>query len=180
MQIPAVDRTPYQRPASVDVVSHTVGKVVPVAPVNPVVSAPAAATRTPASPDVIDLVNRANKPATGEGVYFSVSDPAKRGSEAATAEKDWTIHRPETVKTETPPPEPISKMLMAFLRDMWRASASAIEAQIAANDAKAQVQNPVVAPGTIAKEILTYSPTKISGTEKSFSSNAGRDPTSRG
>ena len=41
MQIPAVDRTPYQRPASVDVVSHNVGKVVPVAPVNPIVSAPA-------------------------------------------------------------------------------------------------------------------------------------------
>jgi hypothetical protein len=179
MQIPAVDRTPYQRPASVDVVSHTVGKVVPVAPVNPIVSAPVP-TRVQSSPDVIDLVNRANKPTSGEGVYFSVSDPAKRGSEAATAEKDWTIHRPETVKTETPPPEPISKMLMAFLRDMWRASASAIEAQIAANDAKTQVQNPVVAPGTIAKEILTYSPTKISGTEKSLSSNAGRDPTSRG
>jgi hypothetical protein len=179
MQIPAVDRTPYQRPASVDMVVSNVGKVVPVAPVNPVVNAPAASARTNSSPDVIDLVNRANKPESGEGVYFSVSDPGKRGSEAATAEKDWTIRRPETVKTETPPPEPISKMLLAFLRDMWRASASAIEAQIAANDVKTQVQNPVEAPGTLAKEILTYSPTKIAGTEKSLSGNPSRDPTSR-
>ena len=184
MSIPAIERLPYQRPASVDVVSHAVGRVLPVAPVNPVnpvvTATEVVMTKTASSPDVINLINQSgNKPNAGEGVYYSVSDPAKRGTEASTAEKDWTIRRPETTKTETPPPEPISKMLLAFLRDMWRASGSAIEAQIAANEAKAQAQNPVVAPGTIAKEVLTYSPTKISSTEKSLAGNPSRDSTSR-
>ena len=184
MSIPAIERLPYQRPASVDMVSSGAGRSIPVAPVNPVnpvvTSVEAAMAKAPSSPDVINLVNQSgNKPNTGEGVYYSVSDPGKRGSEASTAEKDWTIRRPETTKTETPPPESISKMLLAFLRDMWRASGSAIEAQIAANEAKPQTQNPASTPGVIAKEVLTYSPTKIFNTEKPLSGNASRDSTSR-
>ena len=137
MQLPAVDRSPYQRPVGAEGVSVAAHKVIPVAPVNPAVSVASVAHAKPApTPDVVNLVNQAHKPNAGEGVYFSVSDPANRGSEAATVEKDWTIHRPEPVKVETPPPEPISKMLLAFLRDMWRASGSAIEAQMVSTKPK--------------------------------------------
>ncbi len=186
MSIPAIERLPYQRPASVDMVPSGAGRAIPVAPVNPanpvnpVVTAAESVMKAASSPDVINLINQSgNKPNVGEGVYYSVSDPAKRGTEASTAEKDWTIRRPEATKSEVPPPEPISKMLLAFLRDMWRASGSAIEVQIAASEAKTQAQNPGVAPGTIAKEVLTYSPTKISSTEKSLAGNPSRDSTSR-
>ncbi len=170
MQLPPIDRLPNSRPAGAEGVSVGASKVIPVPPVNP--SNNVAPAEAVPSPSVVDLVNRANKPSTGEGVYTSVSDPARRGSEAATAEKDWTIHRPEPEKVEVPPPEPISKLLMEFLRTMWRASGSAVEATLAENQAKTLSQNPNSAAGNLVKENLVYSPSKIAKTEKSLSGDS--------
>ena len=170
MQLPPIDRLPISRPAGVEGVSVGANKVIPVPPVNP--SRNIAPVEEAPSASVVDLVNRANKPSTGEGVYTSVSDPARRGSEAATAEKDWTIHRPVPEKVEIPPPEPISKLLMEFLRTMWRASGSAVEATLAENQAKSPSQNPNSAPGNLVKENLVYSPSKIAKTEKSLSGDS--------
>src|SRR5450830_1455101 len=114
MQLPPLDRTPTLRPSGADV-SSMAASVISVAP-----SANATASVEP-TPSVVNLVNQANKPSTGEGVYTSVSDPGRRGSEAATSEKDWTIHRPAPEKVEDPPPVPISKVLMDHIKSLWLA-----------------------------------------------------------
>jgi len=154
MQLQTLDRITSLRPSGAGTVADGGLKVIPVAPVNPVSSH--------SSPGVvvqIDAGNHAKRPNSGEAVYTSVSDPGRRGSEAATAQKDWTIHRPEADKVEDPPPEPISKMMLEFLQTMWRASGSAIEAALAKH--QAPPVNPDAQPGTLAKEELTYSPAKI-------------------
>lgn len=153
MQLPSVDRQPGMRPAGADLASAAT-KVVPVAPVNPPVTSEA----QPPQPGVVNRIGEV-KPLS-EVVYTSVSDPAQRGSEAHTGSKDWTIQRPEPEQVEEPPPEPISKMLMDFLKSMWRASGSAVEM------AQAQVQQPpAVAMGQAASENITYSPSKIKKNE---------------
>lgn len=159
MQLPSVDRQPGLRPAGADLVSSNGAKVIPVAPVNPPV--------TVETPSVVNKINEAPA-AANKVVYTSVSDPAQRGSEAQTGSKDWTIQRPEPEKVEYPPPEPISKLLLEFLRSMWRASGGAVEMAQVQNQALQQVnqQNPNAAPGQIAKEELTYSPSKIKKNEK--------------
>ena len=154
MQLQTLDRITGLRPSGAGVVSDGGLKVMPVAPVNPVSSH--------SSPGVvvqIEAANQTKRTHSGEAVYTSVSDPGRRGSEAATAEKDWTIRRPEADKVETPPPEPISKMMLEFLQTMWRASGSAIEAALAKH--QALPVNPDAQPGKLAKENLTYSPAKI-------------------
>ncbi|MEO8121733.1 MAG: hypothetical protein ABI606_20720, partial [Rhodoferax sp.] len=118
------------------------------------------------TPSVINLVNLANKPSTGEGVYASVSDPAQRGSEAATTPKDWTIHRPESEKVEDPPPVPISKLLIDHIKSLWTASASAVQVQQVKNQLDMGQPNPNATPGVLSTEVLTYSPSKINKTGK--------------
>ena len=163
MQLSSVDRTPNLRPAA-DAVSPAANRVIPVAPVNPSVSAVAPAEP---SPSVIDMVNPALKVNEGERVYTSVSDPGRPGSEAATAPKDWTIHRPSEVKTEDPPPKPLSQVLMDHLRTVWTASASAIQLEQVKDRMDTPVAvNPSATMGTLMKESLTYEPAKIKKTEK--------------
>lgn len=158
MQLPPLDRTPTLRPSGADVASMA-ASVIPVAP-----SANASPSVEP-TPSVVNLVNQANKPSTGEGVYISVSDPARRGSEAATAEKDWTIQRPATEKVEDPPPVPMSKLLIDHIKSLWAASAGAIQVQQVKNQLDLSQQNPNATPGVLATEVLTYSPSKINKTE---------------
>lgn len=163
MQLPTVDRTPNLRSAA-GVASPAVGKVIPLAPVNPAV---ASATRAEASPSVIDMVNPALKTNEGERVYTSVSDPIRPGTEAASTPRDWTIHRPVSVKTEDPPPKPLSQVLMDHLRTVWTASASAIQL----DHVRDRIETPVAASasnsvGTLVKEALTYEPAKIKKNEK--------------
>jgi hypothetical protein len=137
---------------------------VPVAPVNPHQQTVPAAEP---SPSVINLINQADKPSAGEGVYSSVSDPVRHGAEASLPSKDWTIHRPAPEKVQDPPPEPISKVLLDHIKSLWLASASAVQVQ-------QQVKNQVdlsqpgvnAAQGVISSEVFTYSPTKINKTEK--------------
>ena len=163
MQLPSVDRTPNLRHAA-DLASPAVGKVIPVAPVNPPV---VSVTPAEPSPSVIDMVNPALKTNEGERVYTSVSDPVRPGSEAATAPKDWTIHRPVQVKAEDPPPKPLSQVLMDHLRTVWTASASAIQLEQVRDRLETPVAvNPSATVGTLVKEVLTYEPAKIKKNEK--------------
>jgi hypothetical protein len=137
--------------------------VIPVAPVNPPVASTPANEPTPS---VINMVGKANKPSAGEGVYTSVSDPAKRGSEAATVSKDWTIRRPVIEKVEDPPPVPMAKVLMDHIKTLWTASASAIQVHQVKNQLDQSQPNPQDTPGVLATEVFTYSPSKINKTEK--------------
>ncbi len=163
MQLPSIERTQSVRLAGADLVSSGANKVIPVAPVNPSTHA------KPLAPvaGVIDMVNPALKKTEGEPVYTSVSDPGRRGSEAATAQKDWTIHRPAPEKVETPPPKAIAQVLMDHLKTMWTASASAIQLE----QVKEQLTPPQTTvatemPGLFAKEVLTYAPNRIKKNEK--------------
>ena len=134
--------------------------LMPVAPVNPV-------TPVIHPPGVVNQISDSAAQAHANSVYSSVSDPARRGSEAATGPRDWTIQRPEPEKVEIPPPEPISKLLLEFLQSMWRASGSAIEIALVQNqNLQINQNNPNATPGQLAKENLTYSPSKIQKNEK--------------
>lgn len=159
MQLPSIDRSISVRPSGADLVSSAAARVIPVAPVNPAGTGSQASSVSEVG--AVNLVNQAaaNKPHSAESVYTSVSDPAQRGSEAATAEKDWTIRRPAPEKVEEPPKEPIGKLLLDFLHSVWRASGSAIE--LAQMQQQNQNQNPDATPGELAKAELTYSLNKI-------------------
>ena len=163
MQLPSVDRTPLQR-SGAEAASPAAARVIPVAPVNPSVTAQAP---TEPQPSVINLVNPALRTTEGELVYTSMSDPTKRGTEAATSPRDWTIHRPEPEKVENPPPKPMAQVLMEHLKTIWTAGASAIQIE-QAKDLMTQPLpiNPAMAPGNLAKEVLTYEPAKIKKNEK--------------
>jgi len=167
MQLPSIDRTPNMRPAGADLASSGANRVIPVAPVNPSVHVSPTSNAqgipvSPGSPSVINLINPALKPNEGEPVHTSVSDPSRRGSEAATAQKDWTIHRPEAAKVENPPPKPLYQMLMDHIKQMWTAGASAIQIEQVSKQLTPPVPvAPTDAPGTYAKEVLVYSPNTI-------------------
>ena len=142
--------------------------MIPVAPVNPSVhiSPPVEATDTSTSPSVVSRINPALRANEGEAVHTSVSDPARRGSEAATSPKDWTIHRPAAEKVEDPPPKPMYQMLMDHIKHMWTAGASAIQIEQVSNHlTPALPVPPTEAPGTLAKEVLVYKPSKINKTD---------------
>ena len=163
MQLPSVDRTPNLRIAA-DAASSALGRVVPIAPI---IAPVTPITPAEPSPSVIDMVNPALKKNEGERVYTSVSDPARPGSEAATAQKDWTIHRPAAVNEEDPPPKPLSQVLMDHLRTVWTASASAVQLQQVKETIETAVPvNPSASVGTLMKEVLTYEPAKIQKTEQ--------------
>jgi hypothetical protein len=165
MQLPSIDRTQNVRPSGVDSASSSGNRVIPVAPVNPAVRAHP--VLEPSSPGVIDKVDPALKAqSAAEKPYVTVSDPATRGSEAATVSRDWTIHRPQVEKAEVPPPKPISQVLLDHLKTVWTASASAIQVEQVKNQVTPPPQvAPKDVPGELAKQILTYQPSKIKKTE---------------
>ncbi len=163
MQLPPIDRIPSLRPVAAESASLTTGRVVPVAPVNLPVQATASEEPVPS---VINLIGQADKPNTGEGVYRSVADPVRKDA-AELVSADWTIKRPAPEKVEDPPPEPIYKILMDHVKSLWSASASAVQVQQLVKDeldvSKAGLN---AAPGVVATEVFTYSPTKINKAEK--------------
>ena len=160
MQLPSVDRQTGLRPAGSDLASGNGSKVIPVLPVNQPVHAHA--------PGLVNKISDSAAPAKPAAVYTSVSDPAVKGSEAANGSKDWTIKRPAPEPVQIPPPEPISKMLLEFLQSVWRASGGAIQISQAQIQSAQQVNqnNPNATPGLLAKEELTYSPSKIKKNDK--------------
>lgn len=116
---------------------------------------------------MVNLINQADKPNFGEGVYSSVSDPSRRGADADTSAKDWTIHRPAPEKVQDPPPEPLSKVLLDHIKSLWVASASAVQVQQQVKNQVDMTPTGINAPqGALSAEVFTYSPTKISKTEK--------------
>lgn len=164
MQLPTIDRTPNLRPSGADVASSGANRVIPVAPVNPSVNANPSILPTPS---VVDLVNPALKAAEGESIYASVSDPGRPGSEAATAPKDWTIHRPATEKVEDPPPKPMYQLLMDHFKSLWTASASAVQLEQVNNQLNPPVPvAPSDVPGNLAKEVLVYDHNTIKKNER--------------
>lgn len=163
MQLPTIDRIQHIRPLAVESAALVTGKVVPVAPVNPKVSNVVSAEP---SPSVVNLINQADKPDFGEGIYSSVSDPTRHGAEAATADKDWTIQRPAVEKAEDPPPEPLYKILLDHVKSLWLASAGAVQVQQQVKDQIDATQTGINAPqGALAAEVFTYSPSKITRAE---------------
>ena len=119
------------------------------------------------APSVVNKINTADKPNVGEGVYASVSDPMRKGADAAAPPKDWTIKRPAPEKVEFPPPEPISKLLMEHLKSLWQASAAAVQVQQQVRNQSEMTPNNSNGPqGVNVEQVLTYSPTKINKTEK--------------
>lgn len=118
-------------------------------------------------PSVVDMVNPALKTNEGEPVYTSVSDPGRRGSEAATTPKDWTIHRPAPEKVENPPPKPVYQMLMEHLSRIWTASASAVQLEQVSNQLNPPTAVvPSEVPGDLAKQVLVYDHPTIKKNER--------------
>ena len=151
------------RPAGASLEPSPGQRVVRVPPVNPPEQA--------LQPGVVNNISEdaVQQARASEAVFRSVQDPVQRSPEAERPENDWTIKRPQPQKVEDPPPEPISKRLLEFLRSMWRASGSAVEL----SQPQAQIQNvarnqnnPHATPGVLAKEELTYTPSKIKKNEK--------------
>jgi hypothetical protein len=180
MKLTPIERTPAVRPVGAELVPSGANRVIPVPPVNPVktASAPTPQAVVP-TPSVVYAGSASAKATDGEAVYASVSDPMRRGTEASSTPKDWTITRPEPVKEETPPPEPLSKLLIDFLHTMWRASGSVVQPNLPEHMQKAEdiTQDPNATPGDIAKEVLTYSPIKIAKPEKSLSGDSSNSAT---
>ncbi len=164
MQLPTIDRTPNLRPSGVDAASSGANRVIPVAPVNPSVTA---RPNLEPVPSVVEMVNPALKSGEGESVYVSVSDPGRPGSEAATSQKDWTIQRPATEKVEDPPPKPMYQLLMDHIKNLWTASASAVQLEQVNNQLKPPAPAaPSDAPGNFAKEVLVYDHNTIKKNER--------------
>jgi len=163
MQLPSVDRQPGSRPAGVDLVSSNGHKVIPVAPVNPPVTPSPAATPVPST----GVVNKIGETAAlGNPVYNavhqSVPDPIRRGRETAAEPNDWTIQRAKPEKVEEPPPVPMHQLLLDFIKSMWQASGMAVEvSQTQKQNLLVNPANPHMAAGEVAKENLTYQPSKI-------------------
>lgn len=167
MQLPSIERNPNLRPAGAEVVSSGANRVIPVAPVNPSVSV-TTATIEP-TPSVINMVRPAAPQADpNDPVYSNRADPMVRNSEAATAPKDWTIHRPEKepAKEEVPPPPPMSQVLMDHLRTLWTASASAVQIEQVSNTLTDPRQvTPLNQPGELAKQSTVFKPDEVKKTE---------------
>ena len=161
MQLPSVDRQPGMRPAGADLVPATGAKVVPVAPVNP----PEASLEP--QPSVVNRIGEASQ--EPPVVYSSTPEPARRSAEAQdpTSPRDWTIQRAEkeAVKEEVPPPEPISKMLMEFIKSVWRASGGVVEASQTQAQTQAATDPSNIVSGEVATENVTYVPSKINRNE---------------
>jgi hypothetical protein len=174
MQMPSVDRSLNLRPASADLVVSAATRVVPVAPVNPSVQA-ASAVVNEISPELQAKIQQKEA-----AVLQSAPDPLKGGSAGDAVQKDWTERKPAPEKAvEAPPKESISKMLLDHIHSLWAASARAVEASLMTNQSSNQTQqrvqslnqtrsqDPLAVPGIVAREDLTYTPSKIKKTEKS-------------
>lgn len=158
------------RPVVADAVLSKAGATIPIAPVNP--SIEASPPLVP-EPSVVNHVNPAlqarvaSQPNEGEAPYTSVPDPVKRTASSQQMPYDWTIKRPAPEKEEIPPQKPISQVLMENLKSMWTASASAVQVQQASNLMTTPTHpTPSQVPGELARQVLTYQPSRIKKNEK--------------
>jgi hypothetical protein len=168
MQLPTVERTPNLRPAGAEVAAPAAARVIPVAPVNPSQQAQESAS----------VVNNINPDVQAKANQEASADPLQGGAQADNSAKDWTQRKETPGKPAEPPKEPLSKMLLDHIHSVWSASARVVEIWMMNNPAQNQTQNqiqnlaqnrnqdPKAIPGVLAKEALTYSPSKIRKTEK--------------
>ena len=107
MQIPPVDRTSSWQSLGADLYSTG--------------ASGAAAVRPIQAPNPVESMDR-----LGEGAIIKTPD---KPSAPDAPNRDWTeTKKQDTVKEpEDPPKEPVYKQLLELLREMWRASGSAIE-----------------------------------------------------
>ena len=107
MQIPTLDRTSPWQSQGADLYSTGASGAVPIRPVQ--------------APNPVESTDR-----LGEGAIVKTPD---KPSAPDLPNRDWTeTKKPESVKEpEEPVKEPIYKQLLDHLREMWRASGSAIE-----------------------------------------------------
>ena len=143
------------------------GTIIPVAAVNPSVEL---SPPLEAAPSVVNHVNPAlhagalPTPNEGEPTYTSVPDPVRRSASSQPAPHDWTIKHPAAEKVEDPPQKTISQVLMDNLKSIWSASASAVQVHQLGNQANPNPSTntaPTQVPGDLAKQVLTYQPSKI-------------------
>jgi hypothetical protein len=153
-----------------DAVLSKASAPIPVLPVNPGAEA---GTPPEPMPGVVNHVNPALQtgmlpvPNEGEPVYTSVPDPVRHSASSQQVPHDWTIKRPAADKAEDPPKKPMSQVLMDNLKSMWTASASAVQLQQIGNQiARPPTPEPTQVPGDLAKQVLTYQPSKIKKNEK--------------
>ena len=138
MQIPPLDRTSPWQSQGADLYSTGASGAVPIRPVQ--------------APNPVESMDR-----LGEGAIVKTPD---KPSAPDLPNRDWTeTKKPESVKEpEEPVKEPIYKQLLDHLREMWRASGSAI--------GLAQDVNKTTLQGRMAQqarndEPLTYSDPKV-------------------
>lgn len=144
-------------------------RVIPVAPVNPSLQVQA----------ISSVVNDINpevqaKVAAEVAVQPNASDPLQGGSKADNSSKNWTQAALKPKEAEESPKEPLTKMLIEHVRTLWILSARAVDLMTVNNQNPTQVQNlaesrnqnPSAIPGVLAKEVLTYSPSKVAKTGK--------------
>ena len=141
-------------------------------PISPVTPSQESSPALEPQPGVVNNVNPALQggdarvPNEGEPTYTSVPDPVRRYASSQPIPNDWTIKRPAPEKVEDPPQKPISQILMDNLKSMWSASASAVQLQQIGNQMTPPVQpTPSQVPGELARQVLTYQPSKIKKNE---------------
>lgn len=144
MPIPPVDRNPVQWTPTQGANLYSTGAsgpaaVRPVHPVNAVESA-----------DPI-----------GQGVTVTIKSP-DRPTDVSLKDRDWTEVQSKKVvqEKEEPPKEPIHKMLIEHLQNLWRASAQAVEASMEAQKMDQQERNKM----QVRTEPLTYEEPKVKRT----------------
>jgi hypothetical protein len=166
MSLPSIERSSILRPAAAEAALSKASAVIPVAPVNPSVHA---SPPLVAAPGVVNLVNPALQAQSSDDAtaQSSVPDPLKNSVAAKQAPHDWTLKRAAAEKVEDPPKKPISEVLLDNLKSIWTASASAIQIEQVGNQLNRPVPTqPSQIPGDLAKQVLTYQPTRIKKNEK--------------
>jgi len=163
MQLPTIDRIPSQRPVASEAAALSVGRVIPVPPVN---GTPQTVSETGFVPSVVDMINPAYKNNDGGNVYVGVADPTRPDAQAKDLNEQWKIDRPAAQEVKEPPKPPLQELILNYLKSLWEASASAVQVQQQTKDQLDIKPTDGIDKGTLATQVLTYSPTKINKTEK--------------
>lgn len=170
MSLPSIERSPILRPAAAETVLSKASAIIPVAPVNPRVTPSAPLVSTPGVVNLVSPALQASQQAQSNGAepsYTGVPDPLSNSAASKQAPHDWTIQRPAQQKVEDPPKKPLSEVLLDNLKSIWTASASAIQVEQVSNQLNRPVPTqPTQIPGDLAKQVLTYQPSKIKKNEK--------------
>jgi hypothetical protein len=148
------------------VAASAAARVIPVAPVNP----------SQQVQETSGVVNNIDPQVQAKAAQAASADPLQGGAQADNTGRDWTQRQEIPGKPAEPPKEPLSKMLLDHIHSVWSASARVVEIWLMNNPVQNQIQiqnqaqsrnqDSSAIPGMLAKEALTYSPTKIRKTEK--------------